>query len=67
MSESPILGLRIPQDLLSQLDALVGSQGKNRSEVALKLIRKGLGAASGPDTEAILERLAAMEKKLLAC
>jgi len=67
MSESPILGIRIPQELLTQIDALVGSSGKNRSEVALNLIRKGLGITAELDTETILERLAAMEKKLLAC
>jgi len=67
MSESPILGLRIDRELLAQIDGLVGSSGKNRSEVALNLIKKGLGITPEPDTEAILERLAVMEKKLLAC
>lgn len=67
MAESPVVGLRIPPELLSQIDSMVGVDGKNRSEVVLNLVKRGLGIAPSPDTAVIIDRLDALEKKLKTC
>lgn len=67
MAESPVVGVRFPQELLEQIDGAIGRDGKNRSEVVLNLVRRGLGIAPSPDTAAIIDRLDALEKKLLTC
>ena len=67
MAESPVVGVRFPPELLSQIDGMVGADGKTRSEVVLNLVKRGLGIAPSPDTAVILDRLEELEKKLLAC
>lgn len=67
MAESPVVGVRFPTDLLEQIDGAIGTQGKNRSEVVLNLVKRGLGIEPAPDTQIILQRLEDLEKKLLAC
>lgn len=67
MPKSPVLGIRVPPELLSAIDALVGKDGKNRTEVVLTLVKRGLNIDPNPDTQAILSRLDELEKKLLPC
>lgn len=67
MAESPVVGVRFPSELLSTIDALVGKEGKTRSEVVLTLVRRALNIDPNPDTQAILSRLDELEKKLLTC
>ena len=65
MPETKITGVRIPAEILAQIDKLKGSEGSSRSEVILTLLKRALGMESGADTATILERLDALEKKLL--
>ena len=65
MAETKITGVRIPAEILAQIDKLKGSEGNSRSEVILNLLKRALGMESGADTATILERLDALEKKLL--
>lgn len=65
MAETKVTGVRIPPDILSQVDRLVGTEGGNRTEVILTLIRRGLGI-EGSDTATVLDRIESLEKKLLS-
>lgn len=67
MAESPVVGVRFPAELLQQVDALVGSKGKSRSEVVLTLVKQALNIEPSADTATILKRLDDLEKKLLPC
>ena len=63
MPVSRSVAVRIPDPLLGAIDARVGVDGKNRSEVIITLLQKGL-AISPTDAALILERLNAIEGKL---
>lgn len=64
MAETTNIGLRCPNEILSQIDARVGFDGRNRSDVLITLVKRGLGLESNPGTGEILARLDALEKKL---
>lgn len=63
MPESRSVAVRIPAPLLMAIDSRVGVDGKNRSEVIITLLQKGLAIAP-TDAALILERLDAIEGKL---
>lgn len=68
MAETKVTGVRIPEPILTQLDRLVGVEGGSRSEVIIALLSRGLGMdAAGADTATVLDRIEALEKKLLSC
>lgn len=68
MAIEKVTGVRIPTEILTQLDRLVGVEGKTRSEVIIKLLGRGLGMdAAGADTATVLDRIEALEKKLMSC
>lgn len=64
MADTTNIGVRCPDDLLSQIDGLIGRDGRNRTEVILTLVKRGLGLESNPGTADILARLDELEKKL---
>jgi metal-responsive CopG/Arc/MetJ family transcriptional regulator len=64
---APVVGVRFPTELLDQIDGLIGTTGKNRSEVVLNLVKRGLGIDADSTTAEIADRLGALEKKLKTC
>lgn len=67
MAETPVIGVRFPPELSEQIEALIGKAGKNKSEVVLTLVKRGLGIEPSPDAQTILARLDDLEKKLPPC
>lgn len=67
MAESPVVGIRIPPELLREIDSLVGTVGKNRTEVVLTLIKISLGLETRKDTAFIIQRVGKLEKKPQTC
>ena len=69
MADTTNIGLRIPDDLLKEVDALKDEQGISRTEAIISLIQKGLGHSQPETNQAspdVLGRLDALEKKLLS-
>lgn len=63
MAETKAIGVRLPQDLLEQIEAVKGS--RTLTQTIVDLLRKGLGIEDEieDETTAIVERLEALEKK----
>ena len=54
---SPLLSLRVPADLLADLNATAKAEGVPLSAVAREILREGLAARSGDDLAAAIARL----------
>ncbi len=68
MPPSPTLNIRIPPAVLEAIDAIADERGANRSQVALELLKEGLGmgeAVSQSVTQSeTQQRLEAIEQRL---
>ncbi len=64
MSESKSVGLRIPDEILTEINSRIGIEGRNRSEVILALIQRGLGLKPVSQSNEMVERLEEIEKKV---
>lgn len=67
MTETKVTGVRIPEEILAQIEKLEKAEGKSKTAVIVGLLRLGLGMEAGADTATVLERIEALEGKLLSC
>lgn len=66
MSETPVVGVRIPANILRQIDKQAKKGKINRSQQIIELLIRGMGADGvGADTAAVITRVDALEKSLL--
>ena len=60
-------GFRIPGEILSKIEALATGEGKNRTEVLISLLRRGLAIAPSPTSQpapSLESRVEALEKEV---
>ena len=57
MPKDPMIGARIPQDYINELDAICEATGRSRSQVILEAIEVYLGKESGNTVESELAAL----------
>lgn len=65
---NPILGVRVPQELIDQLDGVAKASGRDRSQVVREALETFLGntpsGAIQSELHAVIKRMDDLEKKL---
>ena len=57
MPKDPMVGARVPQDYINELDAICEATGRSRSQIILEAIEVYLGKESGDTVESELAAL----------
>jgi predicted transcriptional regulator len=63
MPKDPMVGARVPQDYINEIDAICEATGRSRSQVILEAIEVYLGKESGDTVES---QLAALQQEVEA-
>ncbi|HEY9636697.1 MAG TPA: ribbon-helix-helix domain-containing protein [Coleofasciculaceae cyanobacterium] len=63
MPKDPMVGARVPQDYINEIDAICEATGRSRSQVILEAIEVYLGKESGDSVES---QLAALQQEVEA-
>jgi predicted DNA-binding protein len=63
MAKDPMVGARIPQEYINELDALSQATGRSRSQIILEAVEAYLGKESG---DRVQSELAALKRDVVA-